>query len=102
MIRFVTGQVAKGRSLAELARATGRNRTLLNRYQGLAKAHDYAAALFADISMRSAVAFHQARKSLVKGKRVSVRVDLGWTRRHKNNRERSKNRNRVKMTKHIN
>ena len=41
MIRFVTGQVAKGRSLAELARATGRNRTLLTRYQGLAKAADY-------------------------------------------------------------
>src|SRR3546814_3899966 len=52
MIRFVTGQVAKGRSLAELARATGRNRTLLTRYQGLAKAPDYVAALFADISMR--------------------------------------------------
>src|SRR3546814_4971213 len=38
MIRFVTGQVAKGRSLAELARVTGRNRTLLTRYQGLPKA----------------------------------------------------------------
>src|SRR3546814_3954975 len=49
MIRFVTGQVASGRSLAELARATGRNRTLLTRYQGLAKAPDYIAALFADI-----------------------------------------------------
>lgn len=62
MIRFVTGQVAKGRSLAELARATGRNRTLLTRYQGLAKAPDYVAALFADISMRSAVALSQAAK----------------------------------------
>jgi ParB family chromosome partitioning protein len=62
MIRFVTGQVAKGRSLAELARATGRNRTLLTRYQGLAKAPDYVAALFADISMRSAVALTQAAK----------------------------------------
>src|SRR3546814_16768951 len=60
MIRFVTGQVAKGRSLAELARATGRNRTLLTRYQGLAKAPAYVAALFADISMRSAVALTQA------------------------------------------
>jgi ParB family chromosome partitioning protein len=63
MIRFVTGQVAKGRSLAELARATGRNRTLLTRYQGLAKAPDYIAALFADISMRSAVALTQAAKT---------------------------------------
>jgi ParB family transcriptional regulator, chromosome partitioning protein len=63
MIRFVTGQVAKGRSLAELARATGRNRTLLTRYQGLAKAPDYIAALFADISMRSAVALVQAAKA---------------------------------------
>lgn len=62
MIRFVTGQVAKGRSLAELARATGRNRTLLTRYQGLAKAPDYIAALFNDISMRSAVALTQAAK----------------------------------------
>lgn len=63
MIRFVTGQVATGRSLAELARATGRNRTLLTRYQGLAKAPDYIAALFADISMRSAVALVQAAKA---------------------------------------
>lgn len=63
MIRFVTGQVAKGRSLAELARATGRNRTLLTRYQGLAKAPDYIAGLFADISMRSAVALTQAAKT---------------------------------------
>ncbi len=63
MIRFVTGQVAKGRSLAELARATGRNRTLLTRYQGLAKAPEYVAALFADISMRSAVALTQAAKA---------------------------------------
>ena len=63
MIRFVTGQVAKGRSLAELARATGRNRTLLSRYQGLANAPEYIAGLFADISMRSAVALTQAAKA---------------------------------------
>jgi ParB family chromosome partitioning protein len=63
MIRFVTGQVAKGRTLAELARATGRNRTLLTRYQGLAKAPDYITALFTDISMRSAVALTQAAKT---------------------------------------
>lgn len=63
MIRFVTGQVAKGRTLAELARATGRNRTLLTRYQGLAKAPDYITALFGDISMRSAVALTQAAKT---------------------------------------
>lgn len=63
MIRFVAGQVAKGRTLAELARATGRNRTLLTRYQGLAKAPDYITALFSDISMRSAVALTQAAKT---------------------------------------
>lgn len=62
MIAFVTGQVAQGRNLSELARLTGRNRTLLTRYQGLAKAPDYISALFADISMRSAVALAQAAK----------------------------------------
>ena len=72
MIRFVTGQVAKGRSLAELARATGRNRTLLTRYQGLAKAPDYITALFADISMRSAVALTQAAKTDDAATRASV------------------------------
>src|SRR3546814_12459061 len=75
------------------ARATGRNRTLLTRYQGLAKAPDYVAALFADISMRSDVALTQAakaddaatralvanrdRKRVVQGKRVLGRVDFG-------------------------
>lgn len=63
MIRFVVGQVKGGRSLAELARVTGRNRSLLSRYQGLAKAPDYITALFANISMRSAVALCQAAKS---------------------------------------
>ncbi len=72
MIRFVTGQVAKGRTLAELARATGRNRTLLTRYQGLSKAPDYIAALFADISMRSAVALTQAAKVDDKASRAFV------------------------------
>jgi len=62
MIAFVTGQVAEGRNLSELARLTGRNRTLLTRYQGLAKAPDYISALFSDISMRSAVALAQAAK----------------------------------------
>lgn len=72
MIRFVTGQVAKGRTLAELARATGRNRTLLTRYQGLSKAPDYVSALFADISMRSAVALTQAAKTDDKATRAFV------------------------------
>lgn len=62
IIAFVAGQVAAGRSLAELARATGRNRTLLTRYHGLANAPDYIAALFGDVSMRSAVAMAQAAK----------------------------------------
>lgn len=62
MIRFVVGQVDSGRSLAELARATGRNRSLLSRYQALSKAPDYIAALFANISMRSAVALCQAAR----------------------------------------
>lgn len=62
MIRFVVEQVDGGRSLAELARATGRNRSVLSRYQGLARAPDYIAALFADIPMRSGVALCQAAK----------------------------------------
>src|SRR3546814_13594043 len=60
MIRFVTGQVATGRSLAELARAPGCNRTLLPRHQGLAKAPHYVEARFSDSSLR-------ARKSGVWG-----------------------------------
>lgn len=63
MIRFVAGQVANGRSLAELARATGRNRTLLTRYHGLANAPAYIAEMFGEISMRSAVALVQADKT---------------------------------------
>src|SRR3546814_14995131 len=38
MIRLVTGQVAQGRTLAELARATGRHRTYLHRHPGPPKA----------------------------------------------------------------
>src|SRR3546814_17482414 len=53
MIRLVTGQVAKGRSLAELAGATGSKRTLLTRNPRLAKAPNYVTALFAEHPMRS-------------------------------------------------
>lgn len=62
IVAFVAKEVAGGRSIAELARQTGRNRTLLTRYHGLASAPDYIAALLADISMRSAVALTQAAK----------------------------------------
>lgn len=62
IVAFVAKEVAGGRSIAELARQTGRNRTLLTRYHGLAVAPDYIAALLADISMRSAVALTQAAK----------------------------------------
>ena len=62
IVAFVAKEVAGGRSIAELARQTGRNRTLLTRYHGLASAPDYIAALLGDISMRSAVALTQAAK----------------------------------------
>jgi len=62
IVAFVAKEVAGGRSIAELARQTGRNRTLLTRYHGLASAPDYISALLADISMRSAVALTQAAK----------------------------------------
>ncbi len=63
VVAFVAKEVAGGRTIAELARQTGRNRTLLTRYHGLASAPDYIAALLADISMRSAVALTQAAKT---------------------------------------
>lgn len=62
IVAFVAKQVEGGKSLAALARETGRNRTLLTRYHGLANAPDYIAALLADISMRSALALTQAAK----------------------------------------
>ena len=62
IVAFVAKQVEGGKSLAELARETGRHRTLLTRYHGLANAPDYIAALLADISMRSALALTQAAK----------------------------------------
>jgi len=62
VVAFVAKEVASGRTLADLARQTGRNRTLLTRYHGLASAPDYISALLADISMRSAVALTQAAK----------------------------------------
>ena len=62
IVAFVAKQVEGGKSLSELARETGRNRTLLTRYHALAGAPDYIAALLADISMRSALALTQAAK----------------------------------------
>lgn len=62
IVAFVAKQVGGGKSLSELARETGRNRTLLTRYHGLANAPDYITALLADISMRSALALTQAAK----------------------------------------
>lgn len=62
IVAFVAKEVAGGRSIAELARQTGRNRTLLTRYHGLAGAPDYIGAILGDISMRSAVALTQAAK----------------------------------------
>lgn len=63
VVAFVAEEVASGRTLADLARQTGRNRTLLTRYHGLASAPDYISALFGDVSMRSAVALTQAAKT---------------------------------------
>lgn len=62
IVAFVAKQVEGGKSLSELARETGRHRTLLTRYHGLANAPDYIARLLADISMRSALALTQAAK----------------------------------------
>lgn len=60
MIAFVTGQVAAGMSVADLARATGRDRARLSRLHGLASASDFIAARLDDVPVRAAVALMKA------------------------------------------
>ncbi len=60
MIAFVAGQVAAGMSIADLARATGRDRARLSRLHGLASAPDFIAARLDDLPVRGAVALMKA------------------------------------------
>lgn len=60
MIAFVAGQVAAGTSIADLARATGRDRARLSRLHGLASAPDFIAARLDDLPVRGAVALMKA------------------------------------------
>jgi ParB family transcriptional regulator, chromosome partitioning protein len=60
MIAFVAGQVVAGTSIADLARATGRDRARLSRLHGLASAPDFIAARLDDLPVRGAVALANA------------------------------------------
>lgn len=60
MIAFVAGQVAAGTSIADLARATGRDRARLSRLHGLADAPEFIAARLDNLPVRGAVALMKA------------------------------------------
>jgi ParB family chromosome partitioning protein len=60
MIAFVAGQVAAGMSIADLARATGRDRARLSRLHSLAFAPDFIAARLEDLPVRGAMALMKA------------------------------------------
>lgn len=60
MIAFVADQVGSGMSIADLARATGRDRARLSRLHSLASAPDYIIARLNDIPVRGAVALMKA------------------------------------------
>ena len=60
MIAFVAGQVAAGTSIADLARATGRDRARLSRLHGLAEAPEFIAARLDDLPVRGAAALMKA------------------------------------------
>lgn len=60
MIAFVAGQVASGMSIADLARATGRDRARLSRLHSLTSAPDFIAARLDDVPVRGAVALMKA------------------------------------------
>lgn len=60
MVAFVADQVGSGMSIADLARATGRERARLSRLHSLASAPDYIAARLDDIPVRGAVALMKA------------------------------------------
>lgn len=59
-ITFLERQVAKGRTIAELARATGRDRARLSRVYSLAAAPDFIANRVDDLPVRGAVALMKA------------------------------------------
>jgi ParB family chromosome partitioning protein len=56
MIAFVAAQVKGGRSITELARATGRDRARLARYHALASAPDFITARIDEMPLRGAIA----------------------------------------------
>ncbi|PJG45606.1 hypothetical protein CAF53_23060 [Sphingobium sp. LB126] len=60
MIAFVADQVAGGRSIADLARGTGRDRARLSRLHSLATAPDFIVARLDDLPIRGAVALMNA------------------------------------------
>lgn len=60
MIAFVADQVAGGRSIADLARGTGRDRARLSRLHSLASAPDFIVARLDDLPVRGAVALMNA------------------------------------------
>lgn len=60
MVAFVADQVGSGMSIADLARATGRDRARLSRLHSLASAPDYIVARLDDIPVRGAVALMKA------------------------------------------
>lgn len=60
MIAFVADQVAGGRSIADLARGTGRDRARLSRLHSLASAPDFIVARLDDLPIRGAVALMNA------------------------------------------
>jgi len=70
MIAFIAGQVAAGTSIADLARATGRDRARLSRLHGLASAPDFIAARLDDLPVRGAVALMKAALHDTLGVRV--------------------------------
>lgn len=59
-IGFLERQVARGKSIAELARATGRDRARLSRLYSLASAPDFLTSRLDDLPVRGAVALMNA------------------------------------------
>lgn len=60
MVAFVADQVARGMTVADLARATGRDRARLSRLHALASAPAFIADRFDDLPVRGAVALMNA------------------------------------------
>ncbi len=60
MVAFVAAQVASGQSIADLARATGRERARLSRLHALSSAPDFIVDRLDDLPVRGAVALMKA------------------------------------------